>query len=112
MSYVDVDNFSFIQTKLQNWKAVSNGKLWNPSNVDIIEKENKMPFYPPDDVGKSKLKKVKRYLRVCRLRFKRWIGFKLTTQENSEIAYWITRNVTTPPGLNAHDVCEIEWEKY
>lgn len=54
---------------------------------------------------------MKRYLKICWLRFKWWLGFELTTVENSEIAYWITRNVTTPPGLNAHDVCEMEWEK-
>ena len=27
------------------------------------------------------------------------------------LSYWITRNVITPFGLNAHDVCELEWER-
>lgn len=53
---------------------------------------------------------IRRFLRVQWLQFINWMGFKLTTIENSEIAYWITRKVTTPSGLNAHDVCELEWE--
>lgn len=37
---------------------------------------------------------MKRWLRVLKLRFICWCGFKLTSDERSEIAYWITRKVT------------------
>jgi len=38
--------------------------------------------------------KMKRRLRILKLRFIQWCGFKLTSDERSELAYWITRNVT------------------
>lgn len=71
-----------------------------------------MPLHGLDDSSNLSGSSMKRYLRVCWLRFKwRWLGFNLTTAENSEIVFWITRNVTNPSGLNAHDVCELEWER-
>ena len=39
---------------------------------------------------------MKRWLRVLKLRFILWCGFKLTSNERSEIAYWITRNIKEP----------------
>lgn len=36
---------------------------------------------------------MKKRLRVLKLRFFQWCGFKLTSDERSELAYWITRNV-------------------
>ena len=36
---------------------------------------------------------MRKYFRVLKLRFIDWAGFKLTSSERSEIAYWITRNV-------------------
>jgi hypothetical protein len=37
---------------------------------------------------------MKRRFRILKLRFIQWLGFKLTSDERSEIAYWITRNIT------------------
>ncbi len=33
------------------------------------------------------------WFRVLTLRFFNWLGFKLTSDERSEIAFWITRNI-------------------
>lgn len=33
-------------------------------------------------------------LRIWKLRFFRWCGFVLTSDERSELAYWLTRKVT------------------
>ena len=37
---------------------------------------------------------MKKRLRILKLRFVRWLGFKLTSDERSDIAFWLTRNVT------------------
>lgn len=34
-----------------------------------------------------------KYFRILKLRFIRWCGFKLTSDERSDIAFWIARNV-------------------
>jgi len=34
------------------------------------------------------------WLRIIKLRFISWCGFKLTSNERSEIAFWLTRHVT------------------
>ena len=39
---------------------------------------------------------MKKRLRILKLRFIQWCGFKLTSNERSEIAYWITRNIKEP----------------
>ena len=36
---------------------------------------------------------VKKRIRILKLKLINWLGFKLTSDERSEIAYWITRNV-------------------
>lgn len=36
---------------------------------------------------------MKKWLRILKLRFIQWLGLKLTSNERSEIAFWITRNV-------------------
>lgn len=37
---------------------------------------------------------MKKWLRVLKLRFISWCGLKLTSDERSELAFWITRHVT------------------
>lgn len=37
---------------------------------------------------------MKKWLRILKLRFIQWYGFKLTNDERSEMAYWLTRKVT------------------
>lgn len=39
---------------------------------------------------------MKQRLRVLKLRFYQWCGLKLTSNERSEIAYWITRKIKEP----------------
>ncbi len=39
------------------------------------------------------------------------LGFGLTCSERGKYCRWLTRKVTTPEGLNAHDVCEIEEDR-
>lgn len=39
---------------------------------------------------------LKQRLRVWKFKFIRWCGFKLTPDERSELAYWITRKVKEP----------------
>jgi len=36
---------------------------------------------------------LKKRLRILKLRFINWLGFRLTSSERSELAFWITRNV-------------------
>ena len=36
---------------------------------------------------------MKRWFRIFKLRFIQWFGFKLNSNERSEIAYWLTRHV-------------------
>jgi len=47
---------------------------------------------------------MKKWLRILKLRFIRWCGFKLTGDERSEICYWITRNVTKSNGETLREV--------
>jgi hypothetical protein len=44
------------------------------------------------------------------IRLKAKLGLPLKHEERGKYCRWITRNVKTPEGLNAHDVCEMEWE--
>ena len=37
---------------------------------------------------------MRKRLRILKLRFFRWCDLKLTSDERSEIAFWITRKVT------------------
>ena len=37
---------------------------------------------------------LKKRHRILKLRFIEWLGFKLSSDERSEMAYWLTRNVT------------------
>lgn len=39
---------------------------------------------------------MRKWLRILKLRLLSWCGFKLTSDERSEIAFWITRNVKEP----------------
>ena len=50
---------------------------------------------------------MRRWLRVQKLRFYFWCGFKLTSNERSEICYWITRNVTKS---NEETLAEVNGE--
>ena len=36
---------------------------------------------------------IRKRFRIFKLKLIDWLGFKLTSQERSELAYWITRNV-------------------
>lgn len=46
------------------------------------------------DVLENEMLRMRRRFRIFKLRLINWAGFKLTSSERSEIAYWITRNVT------------------
>ena len=39
---------------------------------------------------------MKKRLRIYKLKLFEWLGFKLTSDEISELAFWITRNVKEP----------------
>lgn len=52
-----------------------------------------IPLFVTEIYGEKKKTGVKQWFRILKLRFYRWCGFKLTSDERSEIAFWITRNV-------------------
>ena len=52
---------------------------------------------------------MRQRIRILWLRLKLILGIE-SCSDREELAYWITRNVETPSGLNVHDVCEMEWD--
>lgn len=52
---------------------------------------------------------MKKWFRILKLRFISWLGFKLTSDERSEMAFWLTRNVTKS---NEETLRELRKEVY
>lgn len=52
---------------------------------------------------------MKKRFRILKLRLIRWCGFKLASNERSEIAYWLTRHVTKS---NEETLREVNGEDY
>lgn len=50
-----------------------------------------------------------KWFRILKLRFIGWLGFKLTSDERSEMAFWLTRNVTKS---NEETLREVNGEDY
>jgi len=47
---------------------------------------------------------MKQYFKILRLRFYWWCGFKLTSDERSELAFWITRNIKEPTSETLREI--------